>query len=266
MTRRSSPTVRRRKLGSELRKIRAELHRPADEVVTFMGWSLTKLSRIESGKVSVSWESVAALLEHYGVNGEKRDALVKLAREAKQEGWWQPYSDILSKDYSTYIGLEAAASSLRLYQLGVPGLLQTADYARSVITEAGPLTLPDDEIDRRVDLRLKRQAVLKGDSSLELWVVLDEVALRRQIGGRETMRFQLNHLAEVACLPNVHVQVVPFETGAHASISGSFGIFTFDEGDRDLPFIETFGGTLYLESESEVRGANLTFDHLRATA
>ena len=267
MTRRSSPTVRRRRLGSELRRIRSERSLPAEEVVKFMGWSLSKLSRIESGKTGVTWEAVAALLTYYGIAGEQHEALVKLAREARQEGWWQPYSDLLSKDYTTYIDLETAAEALRLYQSQViPGLLQTADYARSVIAEAGVLTLPEAEIDRRVDLRLQRQSILDEDQPLGLWVVFDEAALRRQIGGREIMHFQLCHLAEAADRPNVNIQVIPFGVGSHASMAGAFGIFSFPDGARDVPFIESFAGTLYLESDDEARAANLTFNHLQATA
>ena len=267
MTRRNSPTVRRRRLGSELRRIRDELRRPADEVVKYMGWSLSKLSRIESGKSGVAWEAVVALLEYYGITGERRDALIALAREARQEGWWQPYNDFLSKDYSTYIGLETAAASLRLYQAqGLPGLFQTADYAYNIIAEGGALDLSDAEIERRVDLRLQRQAVLDGDNPLEVWAVLDEACLRRRIGGDETMRFQLLHLTQAARRPNVNIQVMPFGAGAHASMTGAFGIFSFDAGEPDVPFVESFAGTLYIEIESEVRAANLTYDHLRATA
>ncbi|WP_169513811.1 helix-turn-helix domain-containing protein [Actinomadura flavalba] len=124
VTRRNSPTVRRRRLGAELRRLREERKLPAEAVVKYMAWSLSKLSLIESGKISVTWEAVAALLTHYGIVGEQHAALVKLAREAKQEGWWQPYSDFLSKDYSTYIGLETAAETLRVFHAqGVPGLL-----------------------------------------------------------------------------------------------------------------------------------------------
>ena len=267
MPRRNSPTVRRRRLGAELRRLREERKLPAETVVAYMAWSLSKLSRIESGKISVTWESVAALLTYYGVTGARHEALVELAREAKQEGWWQPYSDFLSKDYSTYIGLETAAESLRLYHAqGVPGLLQTTDYARKVIAEGGVLTLTDAEIEHRLDLRLKRQEVLDGEHPLDLWVILDEASLRREIGGRETMCSQLHHLEDAAHRPNVTIQVIPFEAGPHGSMNGTFGIFGFQEGEPDITFIETFAGTLYLENENEVKAANLTDNHLRATA
>ncbi|OLT36297.1 hypothetical protein BJF79_06725 [Actinomadura sp. CNU-125] len=269
MSRRNSPTVRRRRLGAELRRLREVARMPGEDVAAYMNWSLAKLSRIETGKVGVAWEGVAALLDLYGYpEGEQREALIALAREAKQVGWWQSYSDFLSKDYRTYIGLETAAARLDIFQtLGIPGPLQTAEYARAVISEGGSLDLDDDAIERRVNLRLERQAVLKGERPLELWAVLDEAALRREIGGRETMSTQLQRLAEAARQPGITLQVIPFETGVHASLPGSFGIFHFaGEDEPDVAFSESFGGTLFLERAADVRAANLTFEHLKATA
>lgn len=268
MARRSSPTVRRRRLGAELRRLREDVGMSGEEVAEHMDWSLSKLSRIETGRISVLWEAVAALLDHYGLReGEQREALIKLAREAKQQGWWQPYSDLLSRDYVTYIDLETAAESLRLYQASmIPGLLQTPEYARAIIADAGALDLDDYEVERRGNLRMERQSVLENDGSLDLWVILDEAALRRTIGTPEVMAAQLRRLAEAARQPGITLQVIPFEAGAHASLPGSFGIFSFDEGEKDVAFIESFAGTLYLERENEINAANLTYDHLRATA
>jgi transcriptional regulator with XRE-family HTH domain len=268
MPRRSSPTVRRRRLGAELRRLREDADLSGEEVIQHMDWSLSKLSRIETGRISVLWEAVAALLDHYGLReGEQREALIKLAREAKQQGWWQPYSDLLSRDYVTYIDLETAAESLRLYHAStVPGLLQTEAYAKAIIADAGALELDDTEVDRRVALRMERQSVLGDDGSLELWVILDEAALRRTIGSSEVMAAQLRRLAQVARRPGITIQLIPFEAGAHASLPGSFGIFSFDGGEKDVAFIESFAGTLYLERENEINAANLTYDHLIATA
>ncbi|WP_067825216.1 helix-turn-helix domain-containing protein [Actinomadura kijaniata] len=269
MTRRSSQTVRRRRLGAELRRLRESRGISAEDVIRHMDWSASKLSRIETGRIAVLWEAVAALLDFYGIkDGEEREALIRLAREAKQVGWWQPYSDFLSKDYRTYIDLETAASEANIFQpLGVPGLLQTPDYARAVISDAGALDLDDEAIERRVNLRMERQQVLDGDHPLKLWAILDEAALRREIGGRETMKGQLRRLAEVARRPGVTLQVIPFEAGVHASLTSTFGIFRFAEEDEpDVAYIESFAGTLYLERLSEIQAANLTFDHLRATA
>jgi transcriptional regulator with XRE-family HTH domain len=268
--RESSPTARRRRLGAELRRLRETAGLTAAEAAERLGWaSNSKVSRIENGRVSVSWGDVSDMLDLYGVgSGETRDRLIALARESRQKSWWQPFSDLLVKEYATVIDLETAASELRLFQaLAVPGLLQTAAYARAIITRSGPLDLDEEEVERRVRLRMERQDILAKESGLELWVVLDEAALRRMIGGADVMREQLLQLAEEARRPQVTVQVISYDAGPHASLSGSIGIYSFPEPrDRDVAFVETLAGHLFLEREAEIRAATIGFDHLRAEA
>ncbi|QKG23883.1 XRE family transcriptional regulator [Actinomadura verrucosospora] len=190
-----------------------------------------------------------------------------MAKAARQKEWWQPYSDMLSKNARTYIGLESAAESLRTYQpSSVPGLLQTTDYARAIITRAGPLTLGEDEIGRRLSLRTKRQAVIGEAGTLRLWTVLDEAALYREIGGPDVMHGQLMHLVEMAHHPQIDIQVMPFSAGPHASLSGMIGVFSFPGSDPDVAYVDSVSGTLFLERAADVQATSTAFQHLSATA
>ncbi|MCO6006054.1 helix-turn-helix domain-containing protein [Actinoallomurus purpureus] len=268
--RESSPTARRRRLGAELRRLRETAGLTSYEASERLGWSSnSKTSRIENGRISVAWGDVSDMLDLYGVGpGETHNRLIALARKSKEKSWWQPFSDLLDKEYATVIDLETAASQLRIFQaLAIPGLLQTPDYARAIITRSGPLDLDEEEVERRVQLRMQRQAILARDGDLGLWVVLDEAALRRVIGSSQIMHGQLIHLAREARQPNVTVQVIPYDVGPHASLPGSAGIFSFPQPrDRDVVFVDTLAGTLFLEREADVRAATLGFDHLRASA
>ncbi|GAA1842892.1 helix-turn-helix domain-containing protein [Actinomadura bangladeshensis] len=264
----TSPTVRRRQLGMELRQLREAVGLTGDQVTERLGWYGAKVSRIEKGRISVPWSDVMDLLDLYEVHDPAtREALVQLAKAARQKEWWQPYSDMLSKNARTYIGLESAAESLRTYQpSSVPGLLQTPDYARAIITRAGPLTLGEDEIGRRLSLRLKRQAVITEAGGLRLWAVLDEAALYREIGGLDVMHEQLMHLVEMAHHPGVDIQVMPFSAGPHASLSGMIGVFTFPGPDPDVAYVDSVSGTLFLERAADVQATTTAFQHLSATA
>lgn len=264
----SSPTVRRRQLGTELRQLREAKGLTGDEVTERLGWYNAKVSRIEKGRISVPWSDVADLLDVYEVTDPAvREALVQLAKAARQKEWWQPYSDLLSKNARTYIGLEAAAETLRTYQpSSVPGLLQTPAYARAVIMRGGPLTLSDEEVERRLGLRLKRQDVISNTGNLDLWAVLDEAVLHREIGGPRVMEEQLRHLTDMAARPRVDLQVLPFSAGPHASLGGMIGIFSFPGPDEDVACIDTAAGTLFLERSMDVRKTSAAFQHLTATA
>ncbi|GAB3962928.1 helix-turn-helix transcriptional regulator [Actinoallomurus acanthiterrae] len=267
--RESSPTARRRRLGAELRRFREAVGLTSYEASERLGWSSnSKISRIENGRISVAWGDVSDMLDLYSVGpGETRDRLIALARDSKQKSWWQPFSDLLDKEYATVIDLETAASGLRIFQaLAIPGLLQTPDYARAIITRSGPLDLDKEEVERRIQLRMERQAIVAA-GDLALWVILDEAALRRVIGGPNIMHEQLLCLSQEARRPHVTIQVVPYSTGPHASLAGSFGIYSFPEqGDRDVVFVDTIGGHLFLERGADIRAATLGFDHLRAAA
>ncbi|QKW39953.1 helix-turn-helix domain-containing protein [Actinomadura sp. NAK00032] len=252
----------------ELRQLREAAGLTGDQVTERLGWYGAKVSRIENGRISVPWSDVVDLLDLYGVGDPAaRAALVQLAKAARQKEWWQPYSDMLSKNARTYIGLESAAESLRTYQpSSVPGLLQTAEYARAIIMRAGPLTLGEDEIERRLSLRMKRQAVVTEAGSLRLWAVLDEAALHREIGGLDVMHEQLMHLVEMAHNPGVDIQVMPFSAGPHASLSGMIGVFSFPGQDPDVAYVDTVPGTLFLERAADVQATSTAFQHLSATA
>lgn len=268
MNRRSSPTSRRRRLGLELRRLREAARLTGDDVCAHLGWSVSKLSRIEKARATVPWSDVSDLLDVYDVDDETRAALIQLCKEAKQQAWWQPYNDVLAsfRNLATYIDLESAASSLRMYTpLTIPGLLQTEDYARAIMTAAWPLELSDEEIERRVELRMHRQQVIANDPPLRLWAIMDEAALHRQVGGRHVMRGQLEHLTEVARRPEVTLQVIPYAAGGHVAMAGAFSIFSFAD-DPDVVSVEAVTGTLYLDREADIDRTALCFDHLRSTA
>lgn len=262
----ASPTVRRRRLASELRRLRERAQLTMEEVGGQLGWSATKVSRIETARVRVAPKDTGRLLDLYAVDTARRKELIDLAKDASKRGWWQAYSD-LPAEYTTYIGLEAEAASMRSFAPTVlPGILQTEDYARAVIRSALSISSPG-EIERRVEVRMARQRLLLQDEPLRLWTVMDEALIRRPVGGPAVMRSQLERLLEVADLPNVTVQVLPFAVGVHPGTNGAFEIMEFPESaDPDVVFMENFTGSLYIEREIDVYQYILIFDHLRAKA
>ncbi|HEY3008782.1 MAG TPA: helix-turn-helix transcriptional regulator [Micromonosporaceae bacterium] len=264
MTERRSPTIRRRRLGAELRRRRESAGVTIESVADRMECSASKISRIETGHTSATPRDVRDMLGIYGVAGDECEELVQIAREARQKGWWHPYSTVLT---GAYVGLEAAAQSIRAYeQQVVPGLLQTEDYARAMIRAARP-DITAGEVERRVSVRMARQSLLTQDDSIDLWVVLDEAVVSRPVGGDTVMRAQLQRLAEAADLPNVTIQVLSFEAGAHAGMDGTFAILDFPEpGDPDVVFAENATGGLFLEKNDELRKYIFIFDHIRAAA
>jgi len=261
-----SPTVRRRRLAFELRRLRERTQWTLEEVAEQLAWSATKVSRIETCRVGIALKDVGALLDLYQVDPAKREELIDLARDSRKKGWWQAYSD-LSSEYTTYIGLEAEAASMRSFaSVVLPGLLQTEGYARAVIRSALLISSPG-EIERRVEVRMARQKLLVQEEPLRLWTVLDEAVIRRPIGGSDVMRSQLKQLLDVADLPNVTVQVLPFAVGSHPGTNGAFEILEFPGlADPDVVFMENFTGSLYIERETDVYRYSLVFDHLRAKA
>lgn len=264
MTKRGSPTIRRRRLGAELRRRREAAGITIEAVAEQLECSASKISRIETGHTAATPRDVRDLLAVVGVGGPEADELIQIAREARQKGWWHPYSAVLT---GAYVGLEAAARSVRAYeQQVVPGLLQTEEYARAMIRAARP-DISEDEVDRRVRVRLGRQSLLNQDDPLDLWVVLDEAVVSRPVGGDVVMRAQLRWLVEAAELPNVTIQVLPFEAGAHAGMDGTFAILDFPEpGDSDVVYAENATGGLFLEKSDELKKYLFIFDHIRAAA
>jgi transcriptional regulator with XRE-family HTH domain len=263
----NSPTVRRRRLALELRRLREAARLTCEEVAEHLECSASKISRVETGRVSVSPRDVRDMLELYGVPAAQRESLVQLARDSRQKGWWHAYSDTMQPQMATYIGLESAASEIRIYEVSlIPGLLQTEDYARAVI-KAGMVNSPAEDIERRVSLLMARQPAVVRDDPPKVWAVLDEAALRRRVGGSGLMRLQLEHLLAQAALPNVAVQVIPFAGGAHPAMGRPFIILVFPERvDTDVVYLEDLTSALYLEDVAEVDRYNVFFNHLRATA
>jgi transcriptional regulator with XRE-family HTH domain len=262
--RRGSPTLRRRQLGHELRRLREASGATIDQVAERLSCSASKISRIETGQSGISQREVRDIVAAYGVGGAPAEALVEMAREAKQRGWWQLYGAVLT---SAYVGLEAAADEIRSYEvLVVPGLMQTEDYARAMIRAARP-DIGDDEVEQRVRVRMNRQSLLTQDDPLNVSVVLDEAVLHRPVGGPGVMRRQLERLCEVAVLPNVTLQVLPFAAGAHGGMDGTFSMLLFHEPtNHDLVFAANAAGGLFLEKEDEVKRYAVIFNLLRSSA
>ena len=251
---RGGPTVLRMLLGTQLRRLREEAGVTPEEAGYEIRGSRSKISRLEHGRVSFKSRDVADLLTLYGVTNEQtRAGLLSLAEQANAQGWWAKYYDILPDWFEAYLGLEAAASLIRSFELQfVHGLFQTQAYARAV-TVLGHKAAPAEEIDRRVSLRMKRQDLLHGQDAPRVWSVMDEAALRRPVGGAQVMRGQLGRLIEVAALPQVTVQVVPFRRGGHAGAGGSFTVLRFRQADLpDVAYIEQLTSALYLERRGDV--------------
>jgi transcriptional regulator with XRE-family HTH domain len=264
---RSSPTVRRRRLGIELRRLRDEADLTIERVALQLECSDSKISRIENAQVRANTRDVRDMLELYGVEGTLREELLQIARDARKKGWWHNYPDL---PIVPLAGLEAATHAMSMYAaLLVPGLLQTEDYARSVLSALRP-DLSSGEIERRVEFRMNRQSILTDltdQDPPELWIVLDEAALRRRVGGDITMRSQLDHLIELGDLPKVTMQVMPFSTGEHAGMDGSFLIIRFPEiADPDVVYLEHPTADIYLEEPDNIHRFALLFNHLQVTA
>jgi transcriptional regulator with XRE-family HTH domain len=260
-----SPTVRRKRLGIELRRLRERAELTCEGVGQRLECSGTRISRMETGRISVRPGDVRELLEVYGVSGAEADSLVQLAREARRKGWWHTYGRVLPTWFEAYIGLESEAIRLRDFQsLVMPGLLQTEDYARAVL-RAAPQAGSSAEIDRQVALRMERQKVLSQAAPPDVWVVLSESVLRVHVGGPAIMRAQLRQLADVAERPNMTLQVLPFATVAHVHPVSPFTMLEFpDAADPAVVYLEHLTGSLFLENEDEVRRYRVIFDHLRA--
>ena len=263
-SRRGSPTLRRRQLGMELRRLRDQAGVTIDLVAERLECSASKISRIETGQTGVTPRDVRDMLQVYEVDPGLAEALLEIAREARQKGWWQLYGDVLT---SAYVGLEAAADEIRAYEaLVVPGLLQTGEYARAMIRAARP-DIDEAEIDRRVRVRNSRQSLLTQDDPVHVWVVLDEAVLRRPVGGPAVMRRQLEHLISVSERANVTLQVLPFAAGAHAGMDGTFAILLYEESaNQNFVFASNAAGGLFLEKDDELHRYAVIFDRLRLSA
>ena len=265
-----SPTVRRRRLRIELRRLRQEAGLTGEHVAGELGWSAAKISRLENGTGYVQPVDVAALCDLYGASNDLKDLLKRFAAESKKRDWWQSssYRSAIPSWFGVYVGLEGTSSYLRTYEAEyVPGLFQTADYIREVYRTSRDSRSPE-EIDQQVAVRLARQQILtRTEEPPELWAIIGESVLRRRIGSSELMKAQLEHIAETSRLPNVTVQVLPFSVGVHPGMNGPFVILSFPEdSDTDVVYLENMVGSLYVEDSTDVRRYAAAFDHLRANA
>jgi transcriptional regulator with XRE-family HTH domain len=251
-------------LARALRHLREEAGLTIEEVAEKLEMSASTVSRIETAQVGVRPRDLRSLLDIYEVTEAERDQLLQIARERRQPHWWQEYADLPNIAVAS---LEDDASTISQYSTQlVPGLLQTEAYARAVL-EAIRLDAKADDIERRLELRLHRQALLTSENPPECWVVLDEAVVRREVGGPAVMAEQLGQLIEAAKWPNVTLQVLPFTSGAHAGMDGEFTILHYRESaDPDVVYIENTGSDLYLEEREVTRRYNKIFDHLRAAA
>ncbi|MFI8106634.1 helix-turn-helix domain-containing protein [Streptomyces sp. NPDC086023] len=266
-----NPTVRRRRLGMELRKLREDKGMTAEQVAERLLVSQSKISRLENGRRSISQRDVRDLCEVYDVDDRRLvDSLMQMAKDSRQQGWWHAFGDI---PYSVYIGLETDAASLRVYEPQIiPGLLQTQEYAAAIIRGALPETAQQD-IEKRVQVRIRRQERVSETESdnergpLRLWAVIDEAALRRRVGDTAVMIRQLEHLIQQSELPHVTVQVMPFSMGAHPGVNGQYAILEFpDASDSTVVYIEGVTSDLYLEKANDVQRYSVMYEHLRAQA
>ncbi|MCK1814787.1 helix-turn-helix domain-containing protein [Streptomyces carpaticus] len=257
----SSPVVRRRRLGLELKRLREAAGFKGNDVAKALKWSASKLSRLEAGRSTPTPADVTKLLDLYRLDDEaQREKLATLTKEARKKGWWQLYSDI---PYTTFIGLEAEAETILTYETVIPGLLQTSQYAEAINRATGP-GLTEEALEQRLDVRMQRQQLLTQPSPVQFRAVLDESALCRTVGGPDVMRGQLAHLLDMADSPNVLLQAIPFSIGAHpGTLVGPFVILRFAHPeDPDV---------LYVEANADPYVGNLQehevlFDNLRANA
>lgn len=248
------PTVQRLVLGGQLRRLREDQGITLEQAADVIRGSHSKLSRIEHGRVGFKERDVADLLTYYGiVDGEQRAALLALARETATPGWWHDYADIIPNWVEPYVGLEAAASVIRTFQVQyVPGLLQTEAYAQALLQTGFP-NAENEEVARRAELRVSRQEILNKPNAPRMWAVIDEGALRRPIGGPGVMSEQLRHLIDMTDHPSVTLQVLPFKAGAHAAGGGPFVLLRFKEPDiPDVVYLEQLTSALYLEKSADV--------------
>jgi transcriptional regulator with XRE-family HTH domain len=245
-----SPTVLRIALGNRLRRLREGCGVTREAAGEAIRGSHAKISRLELGRTGFKERDLRDLLTLYNVSDpEQREAYFDMARRANDPGWWRSYSDLLPSWFETYVGLEQAATTIRTYEAQfVPGLLQTHDYARSVVVLGN-----GDETERRVAVRMRRQQILTRASAPTLWAVIDENALRRPVGGVRVLRDQIEHLIKVADLPNVRIQVLPYSAGGHSAAGGPFSILRFAEPELpDIVYTEQLTSSLYFEKRRDV--------------
>jgi len=263
------PTALRMMLGSHLRRLRED----AGVSRTDAGWAIrsseSKISRLELGRVGFKVRDVEDLLSLYGVTeARERDRLLQLAREANDPGWWHRYGDVTPDWFDAYLGLEAAAELIRTYEIQfVPGLLQTADYARAVARLTPGNERAEDEVEKVVALRTRRQRALDREPPLKLWAIIEESVLHRPIGGPEVLRDQLDALREAVNRPNITLQIIPLDSTGHAAAGGAFSLLRFPQRDLpDIVYLEHLTSALYLDKRDDVETYTHALDYLSTTS
>lgn len=258
-----SPTARRRRLAIELKKLREDSKLTCAQVGEALDWSGSKVNRMETGQGRVQPSDVDALCRHYGTDDELRLLLMSLAKDSKTRGWWHAHGDAVPAWFSVYVGLEQAASDLRTYESEfVPGLLQTADYARELLQAT--ISRTEEDTDRVIAVRMERQALLTAPQPPDLWAVVHESVLRHIVGDSRVMRAQLERILEAAALANVTVQVLPFDAGSYPA-TGPFTVLGFPEQeDPDVIYRDGVTDAVYLERPEDIAHYTKAFDNLRA--
>ncbi|MBZ6104944.1 helix-turn-helix domain-containing protein [Streptomyces olivaceus] len=259
-------TTRRRQLGATLRKLRAHTGMTLEEAGRLVGVSKATVSRYETQAGPVKWIVVDALCREYGASDAEREAVVSLAKDAKQQGWWSSFADAIPESMNLLLTLEDEAMREDHFScVYVPGLLQTRAYS-AALQRANEIPLEPAEIEQLVDIRMKRQEVLARPRPFRLWAILDESVIRRVVGSREIMKEQLGRLLEVNESPHITLQVLPFSNGAHGAALGSFVIIGGTEPALDVVYVDFHTGSLFLEKDEELERYRLAFEYLRAQA
>ncbi|MFG2667898.1 helix-turn-helix domain-containing protein [Streptomyces sp. NPDC048387] len=259
------PTVRRRRLGAELRQLRKAAGMTSTQAAGHLLVSQSKISLIETGRRPINPRDVRDLCRLYGVTDQDVvDSMMRMAKESGRQGWWVSCGDV---PYGVYIGLETGAASIHTYEpLVIPGLLQTPAYAAALISQTAPHITPE-QAAVSLEVRLRRQHRAHHPARpFRLWAVLDESALRREVGGREVMREQLEHLNTLGAQPHITVQVLPHAAGAHAGLLGQFSILGFPDAEAGVVYLERFTSDLYLEKYTDRYPYYIMYDHLQAQA
>ncbi|MCC8244110.1 helix-turn-helix domain-containing protein [Saccharothrix luteola] len=263
----STPTIRLRRLAGQLRRLRESTGLRREDVEERTGLHATTLYRIETARSRPQYRTFDMLLKLYGVPTDEQLRLKALYKQSAGEGWIQPWHESLREEYTTYISFEREAHGVRHYSaMFIPGLLQTEDYTRAVVRGVSYAASPD-QVEDRVRTRMERQAVLTKERPIKLWAIIDEAALHHEVGGRDVMLAQLDRLGEAATAPNTTIQVVPFSAGAHVGMPGQFLILDFDDPlDTDLVYIDSQAGEIFLESDTDMERFRDSFEHLVAVA
>lgn len=263
----NNPTALYMLIGSRLRRLREACGISRDRAARQIRASEPKISRLELGRVSPKDRDVSDLLTLYGVDGRTRDGLLSLVDRANSPGWWHHYRDVLPAWSASYLALESMAALIRTYKIQfVPELLQTQEYARAVMA-AGHTAAQRHQIERRVELLMQRQRLLRQDGGLCLWAVLDEAVLHRSVGGAEVMRDQITFLQKMLDKPNVRLQVLPLRAGGHLAQAGSFTILRFrDPGLSDVVFVEQLTSGICIDGRNDVERYTVAMEHLCAHA